>query len=60
MKGGRVLLTQVQVPKAVVGSPVELLHTCWPRGREEDVPLLVPGGLVVNGQLTLHVQVGLG
>lgn len=53
-------LTLVQVPQAVVGFPVELFHTCWPCGGVEDVPLLVPGGLVMSRQLTLHVQVGLG
>lgn len=50
----------MQVPQAVVGFPVELFHTCWPCGGVEDVPLLVPGSLVMSRQLTLHVQIGLG
>lgn len=50
-------LTSVQGPQAEVGLPVELFYTCWPRGGVENVPLLVPGSLVVCCQLTLHVQV---
>ncbi len=50
-------LTSVQGPQAEVGLPVELVHTCWPRGGVENVPLLVPGSLVMCCQLTLHIQV---
>lgn len=50
-------LTLVQGPQAEVGLPVELFHTCWPRGGVENVPLLVPGSLVMCCQLTLHIQV---
>lgn len=53
-------LTSVQGPQAEVGLPVELFYTCWPCGGVENVPLLVPGSLVMYGQLTLHIQVRLG
>lgn len=52
--------TSVQGPQADVGLPVEFVYTCWPCGGVEDVPLLVPGSLVVCHQLTLHIQVGHG
>ncbi len=50
-------LTSLQGPQAQVGLPVELVHTCRPRGGEENVPLLVPESLVMCCQLTLHIQV---
>lgn len=52
-------LTSVQGPRAEVGLPVELFYTCWPCGGVENVPLLVPGRLVMCRQLTLHIQVRL-
>lgn len=52
-------LTSVQDPQAEIGVPVELFYTCWPCGGVENVPLLVPGSLVMYGQLTLHIQVRL-
>lgn len=51
--------TLIQGPQAEVGLPVELFHTCWPRGGLENVPLSVPGSLVMNRPLTLHIQVRL-
>lgn len=51
--------TLIQGPQAEVGLPVELFHTCWPRGGLENVPLPVPGSLVMNRPLTLHIQVRL-
>lgn len=50
-------LTSVHGPQADAGLPVELFYTCWPCGGVEDVPLLVPGSLIMCCQLTLHIQV---
>lgn len=50
-------LTSVEGPQADVGLPVEVYNTCWPCGGVENVPLLVPGSLVMCCQLTLHIQV---
>lgn len=50
-------LTLIQGPQAEeVGLPVELFHTCWPCGGLENVPLFVPGSLVMDCPLTLHIQ----
>lgn len=53
-------VTSAQGLWALPGTAVQLLHAGRPRGREEDVSLLVPRGAVVYTQLTLNVQVGDG
>lgn len=45
-----------QGPQAEVGLPVELFYTCWPCGGLENVLLFVPGRLVMDCPLALHVQ----
>lgn len=49
-------LTLIQGPQAEVGLLVELFYTCWPGGGLENVPLFVPGSLVIDCMLTLHIQ----
>lgn len=53
-------LTSVTGPQAEGGLTVELFYACWPCGGVKHIPLVVPGGLVVWRQLTLHIQVGHG
>lgn len=51
-------LTSVQGPQAKLGVPVQLLQARRPSAGMEDVVLLVPWSLIVEGQLALYVQVG--
>jgi len=50
--------TSAQSSQVLLGVVVQLLHTRWSGGGEEDVSLLMPRCSVIDTQFALCIQVG--